>query len=117
MRFVCASWHAQYMISDDKLGAKGAKGRCKRCGHVILVRRPEVVPLPEPVRSEAAPAADHPGAEADDEKDGSKKHVSAAEILSGVQDDEIGAAFDQALTEAPDSPNLSNGSSFPDQAP
>ena len=116
MRFVCDSCQAQYMISDDKLGAKGAKVRCKRCGHVILVRRPDVVPLPEPVRSEGAPAAGNPGAEAHDGKDG-KKHVSAAEILSGVEDEEIGAVFDQALTESPDSPNLSNGSAFPDRAP
>src|SRR5713226_2722723 len=89
MRFVCDSCQAQYMISDDKLGAKGAKVRFKRCGHVILVRRPDVVPLPEPVRSEGAPAAGNPGAEAHEGKDG-KKHVSAAEILSGVEDEEIG---------------------------
>jgi hypothetical protein len=27
------------MISDDKVGAKGVKVRCKKCGYVILVRR------------------------------------------------------------------------------
>lgn len=39
MRFVCDSCRAQYMISDDKVGARGVKVRCKKCGHVILVRR------------------------------------------------------------------------------
>jgi predicted Zn finger-like uncharacterized protein len=39
MRFVCDSCRAQYMISDDKVGAKGVKVRCKKCGYVILVRR------------------------------------------------------------------------------
>src|SRR5688572_14079302 len=42
MRFVCDSCRAQYMISDDKVGAKGVKVRCKKCGYVILVRPPEV---------------------------------------------------------------------------
>ena len=44
MRFVCDSCRAQYMISDDKVGAKGVKVRCKKCGYVILVRRPDAVP-------------------------------------------------------------------------
>ena len=41
MRFVCDSCRAQYMISDDKVGANGVKVRCKKCGHVIVVRRPQ----------------------------------------------------------------------------
>jgi predicted Zn finger-like uncharacterized protein len=52
MRFVCDSCHAQYMINDDKVGPKGVKVRCRKCGHVILVRRTEVS------RSMAAPAGD-----------------------------------------------------------
>ena len=51
MRFVCDSCRAQYMISDEKVGAKGVKVRCKKCGFVILVRRaesPSVVPPPAP---------------------------------------------------------------------
>jgi predicted Zn finger-like uncharacterized protein len=41
MRFVCDSCRAQYMISDDKVGANGVKVRCKKCGNVIVVRRPQ----------------------------------------------------------------------------
>nr|7ZOK_A Chain A, Adventurous gliding motility protein GltJ [Myxococcus xanthus] len=37
-RFVCDSCRAQYMISDDKIGPKGVKVRCKKCGHTITVR-------------------------------------------------------------------------------
>ena len=45
MRFACDSCSAQYMISDEKVGPNGVKVRCKKCGHVILVRRaPEQVP-------------------------------------------------------------------------
>ena len=41
MRFVCDSCRAQYMISDEKVGSRGVKVRCKKCGHVIHVRRPD----------------------------------------------------------------------------
>ncbi len=47
MRFACDGCNAKYMISDDKVGPGGVKVRCKKCGHVILVRRPE--PEPEGV--------------------------------------------------------------------
>src|SRR6185369_2941287 len=52
MRFVCDSCRAQYMISDDKVGAKGVKVRCKKCGYVILVRKADgettqVAPAPQ----------------------------------------------------------------------
>ena len=40
MKFSCDKCGAQYQISDDKLGPKGAKVRCKKCGHMILLRRP-----------------------------------------------------------------------------
>jgi hypothetical protein len=35
------------MISDDKVGPGGVKVRCKKCGHVILVRRSEPELAPE----------------------------------------------------------------------
>jgi predicted Zn finger-like uncharacterized protein len=41
MRFACDGCDAKYMISDDKVGPGGVKVRCKKCGHVILVRRQE----------------------------------------------------------------------------
>ena len=40
MRFVCESCRAQYMINDDKVGPKGVKVRCRKCGYVITVKRP-----------------------------------------------------------------------------
>jgi predicted Zn finger-like uncharacterized protein len=87
MRFVCDSCRAQYMISDEKVGARGVKVRCKKCGHVIHVRRQAseaqgaVSALPE--SEAAAPPTETPTAENN--------------IFSGVDEDEIGAAFDQAL--------------------
>jgi predicted Zn finger-like uncharacterized protein len=47
MRFACDGCDAKYMISDDKVGPGGVKVRCKKCGHVILVRRPEPEMAPE----------------------------------------------------------------------
>jgi len=41
MRFACDGCDAKYMISDDKVGPGGVKVRCKKCGHLILVRRQE----------------------------------------------------------------------------
>ncbi len=56
MRFACDSCSAQYMISDEKVGPNGVKVRCKKCGHVILVKRaPE-----QPEQVEAAPAGPVP---------------------------------------------------------
>ncbi len=41
MRFSCDGCNAKYMISDDKVGPSGVKVRCKKCGHVTHVRRPD----------------------------------------------------------------------------
>jgi predicted Zn finger-like uncharacterized protein len=38
MKFVCDDCGTQYLISDEKVGPKGAKVRCKRCGNIIVVR-------------------------------------------------------------------------------
>jgi len=50
MRFSCEGCSAKYMISDDKVGPAGVKVRCKKCGHVTLVRRgePEGAVAPAP---------------------------------------------------------------------
>jgi predicted Zn finger-like uncharacterized protein len=87
MRFVCDSCRAQYMISDEKVGARGVKVRCKKCGHVIHVRRPdsEAEGAVAALQDSEAPA---PPAETPTEENN---------IFSGVDEDEIGAAFDQAL--------------------
>ena len=52
MRFSCEGCSAKYMISDDKVGPGGVKVRCKKCGHVTLVRRgePEGAVTPAPAR-------------------------------------------------------------------
>ncbi len=52
MKFSCDSCGAQYLIADEKLGPRGVKVRCKKCGHVIVVRRQ----APEPA-AESAPVA------------------------------------------------------------
>jgi predicted Zn finger-like uncharacterized protein len=38
MRFKCDQCSAQYMITDEKVGKKGVKVRCKKCGFVIIIR-------------------------------------------------------------------------------
>ncbi len=55
MRFSCESCNAKYQISDDKVGPAGVKVRCKKCGHLTLVRRDQA--------EEAAPSATAPGVE------------------------------------------------------
>ncbi|MFN0062610.1 MAG: AgmX/PglI C-terminal domain-containing protein [Myxococcaceae bacterium] len=83
MRFVCDSCRAQYTISDDKVGAKGVKVRCKKCGFVILVR---------PAAGVSGPPVLHPVTAPNDAS--SEKKLP----LGGVDDDEIGAVFDQVLS-------------------
>ncbi|MBX2812063.1 MAG: zinc-ribbon domain-containing protein [Myxococcales bacterium] len=38
MKFSCDACGAQYQISDEKLGVRGVKVRCKRCEHMLIVR-------------------------------------------------------------------------------
>ncbi len=111
MRFVCDSCRAQYMISDDKVGLKGVKVRCKKCGYVILVRRPEPVSAPEAQMSAAqfgasdVPPSD-PGQHEEPAKPGygSEPRRAGRGILDGVADDEIGAVFDQVLSSSGSAP-------------
>ncbi len=103
MRFVCDSCRAQYMISDDKVGAKGVKVRCKKCGHVILVRA-GASSSKDDAASEA-PAAETPAAVASNGATGSSAAGALASLgtppegglFTGVEEDEIGAVFDQVL--------------------
>ncbi len=120
MRFVCDSCRAQYQISDEKVGAKGVKVRCKKCGFVILVKRPEI--------SAAAPKAPHkdveegqatqlmenplggpsntmPGMPSPDVTSPgvpgpaheARPGKSGKQTFAGMGEDEIGAVFDQVL--------------------
>ncbi|WP_224368444.1 adventurous gliding motility protein GltJ [Hyalangium versicolor] len=101
MRFVCDSCRAQYMISDDKIGAKGVKIRCKKCGHVIVVR-PSGASAP---KDEGAPAAEATAA-ASNGAAGSNAAGGLASLgtppegglFTDVEEDEIGAVFDQVLS-------------------
>src|SRR5512138_2836843 len=79
MKFTCDSCNAQYMISDDKVGPTGVKVRCKKCGHVITVRRAEEGAAPA-----AAPASPSPSGD-------------------GL-DAELGSAFDSAFGDKPPAP-------------
>ncbi len=38
MKFTCDKCKTQYLISDDKLGSRGVKIRCKRCSNVIILQ-------------------------------------------------------------------------------
>ena len=46
MKFFCDNCQAQYMISDEKVGPAGVRVRCKKCGHVIFVKRLDAEPPP-----------------------------------------------------------------------
>ncbi len=63
MKFTCESCSAQYMIADEKIGARGVKVRCKKCSHVIILKRGDAAKSPsEPVSgASAAPHAPAPG--------------------------------------------------------
>ena len=58
MRFVCESCRAQYMINDEKVGPKGVKVRCRKCGYVIHVKRTDGGAAGAAVAKGAAPAGD-----------------------------------------------------------
>ena len=105
MKFACESCHAQYMISDEKVGAKGVKVRCKKCNHVNVVRRQAPATDPDVVAA-AEPTPQRP---------------------AGSLDDELGAAFDHVVSGAPpaavsapvpaDDPFAASGPSFVETRP
>ena len=101
MRFVCDSCRAQYMISDDKVGAKGVKVRCKKCGYNIVVRPAGSEPLKEEgTGGEAAGGAAASQEQPANEGFGLPPTLGTPPeggIFSGVEDDELGAVFDQVL--------------------
>ncbi len=101
MRFVCDSCRAQYMISDDKVGAKGVKVRCKKCGYNIVVRPTGSEPAKdEGTGSEAASGA--AASQGQSKNDGLGLPATLGTppeggLFSGVEEDELGAVFDQVL--------------------
>jgi len=81
MRFACDKCNAQYAIDDAKIGPKGVKVRCKRCGNVITLQPPS-----------AAPAADDKTVV--DQQISSPPPQQEASEPSGGGGDEIGQALD-----------------------
>jgi predicted Zn finger-like uncharacterized protein len=109
MRLVCDSCNAKYMISDDKVGAKGVKIKCKKCGHMILARPAGAAASKDNGASDApavdteAPASASNGA-AGAAAAGLPSSVGSPPsegLFSGVEEDEIGAVFDQVLSSGP----------------
>jgi predicted Zn finger-like uncharacterized protein len=98
MRFVCDSCRAQYMISDEKVGAKGVKVRCKKCGFVITVRKSEPANELAETQVMTTPTVDAPTSAT---PANAEKPASGDGLFSGVDEDEIGAVFDQVLGGAP----------------
>lgn len=83
MKFVCDNCGTQYLISDEKIGPKGAKVRCKRCGNIIVIRPPRFGDV----------ADEDAGPTTDTSKDGLPLGVGE----QGEDRDELGEAFDQLL--------------------
>lgn len=43
----CPSCQARFRVADEKVGPKGSRARCARCGSIILVPPPSASPVPE----------------------------------------------------------------------
>ena len=39
MKFSCEKCGANYLLPDEKIGERGVRVRCKKCGHINLVQR------------------------------------------------------------------------------
>jgi len=104
MRFVCDSCRAQYMISDDKVGPKGVKVRCKKCGHTITVR-PAGASAAKDSTSESETSSPSTATGAGKEAESSAANMPASlgtppegGLFTDWEEDEIGAVFDQVLS-------------------
>ncbi len=60
MKIVCDACQAKYSIADEKVQGKAFKIRCKKCGHIIVVRTNADRPAAT-AESKPAPAADQQG--------------------------------------------------------
>ncbi|MHB8419850.1 MAG: GYF domain-containing protein [Myxococcales bacterium] len=97
MKFSCGNCHAQYMISDEKVGGAGVRVRCKKCGNVIHVKHLE---------AEAPPPEDATVVMTADKIAAIQGQIDAArgppEGPPKVTADEIGQAFDSMFAEHTD---------------
>ncbi len=84
MRFACDSCGAQYMIADEKVGVRGVKVKCKKCGNMIVVK----------------PAADA-GAASSAIADTSASAGVASGGMSSMSASGMGGSFGETQTQAP----------------
>ncbi len=94
MEFVCGNCSAKYMVSDDKVGSSGLKVRCRKCSAAIEVLPPGY--LPERAEDPVVSSSDLGEAVDIGELMGSDSK-SDDENLLGIDEDELGAVFDEAL--------------------
>ncbi|HSI03762.1 MAG TPA: GYF domain-containing protein [Myxococcota bacterium] len=85
MRFACDSCGAQYMIADEKVGARGVKVKCKKCGNMIVVK-----PAAEAAAAPASTMAD-PGLGAG----------VASSGMSSMSASGMGGSFGETQTSSP----------------
>ncbi|MBI5542803.1 MAG: zinc-ribbon domain-containing protein [Deltaproteobacteria bacterium] len=109
MKFVCDSCHAQYLISDEKVGPNGVIVRCKKCQHKIVVKRASAAappPPPSPEQDEATIVSSNPmvraavaAVAASHHEDTASNPIPSGEtaLPAGI-DDELGRAFESVMT-------------------
>jgi predicted Zn finger-like uncharacterized protein len=121
MKFECDSCHAQFMISDEKVGPNGVIVRCKKCKNKIVVKRPpqdgeqilespagDPSPLGGLGGDGEAVAAMQIGQAGTPENEAAIPPSEAAPTAETGTEDEIGRAFDSVLS-APDEPAATAG--------
>jgi len=115
MRFTCEKCNAQYMISDEKVGAKGVRVRCKKCGNIVTVRPKSESEPTEPEREDTQVS------DAPDEQLPEKTTVDQPEDLPegrgegfNVGDEEIGDALDNFLGDEGDEADFDDDEERPD---
>lgn len=113
MRFTCDSCNAQYTIRDEKVGPRGVKVRCKKCGHAIIVKaegaqagadKTVVAASQEPAAGQKTQIWKNPLNQ--EPADSEKTRVmmvtpEAPSVLKSLEEEEVSAALDQALTSSP----------------
>ncbi len=103
MKFVCDDCGTQYLISDEKVGPKGVKIRCKRCGNIIIVHaqnHQQEDPKAEDRADIDGQATDVAGSFLKDDEPGLDPEGDS----TGDQD-ELGQAFDQLLNNGLNDPD------------
>jgi predicted Zn finger-like uncharacterized protein len=115
MKFRCQQCNAQYAISDEKVGKKGIRVRCKKCGELITVRPVASAPEESPKMS---PPADLSSKEEPEESNETARQEDRTQIAvspngetagleapasrtagTGGGEDELGSAFSNLFHE------------------